>query len=198
MINPKVYFVGASGVGKTTLAQMVHERFGLPLLSGMTAKALEHTGLDFAKILSDVEAADAYQSCVWRMQLESEAVFWNSENDGFVSDRGFDILAYTAILSRVAWKMARSEELSSYIERIRRATMSGRCVVFFVRPHPEVKAACDGRRDWFLKPDVVGRVDGIVEWLLWSNEIPHVVVRDPDRRDRLASVESIVALAKKR
>lgn len=195
-VKPKVYFVGASGVGKTTLARWVATTFNLPLLSGATKNALLGTGLSFELITSDPSAGEAYQAEVWRHQLELERPYWEGEGwtgRGFVSDRGPDLLAYTSEVCRTVWQMVRAESFEPYMRRLREEA-----VVFFVRPHPEVVAAPDGRRDHFLEPRLQGRVDGVIQFILNAHDVPYIPVDTPKLLDRQRLVGRVLSLAFRR
>lgn len=186
-ILPKTYFLGASGAGKTTLARYVSETLGLPLLSGATALAREECGLTFDDIINDPKAAAVYQLAVFRHQQALEAPYWKSDEAGFVSDRGIDLLAYTAELADNARQILFGDAMQEHLTRVRH-----KALVFFVRPHPEVKAPKDGRRDMFLDPDCVHRVDGVVQFLLHAYDIPHVPITFPRLRDRMRLVHTVV------
>lgn len=190
-----VYFLGASGVGKTTLARHVVARHGNSLITGSTATAAQRVG-DPMQQLGNIEALDAYQAEVWRCQLEAEEPFWRDEQRSFVSDRGPDMLAYTAKWSRIAWQIARSEAFAAYMSRIRQ---SGRAVCFFVRPTSETlkKAAAEGRREYFLDPEWQHGVDGVVEFLLESHEIPYISIASARLKDRIRTVDTVLDLAKR-
>lgn len=186
--KPKIYMLGGSGTGKSTLAQYIHDRFGLPMLTGATRLALEAMGTTFDAIQCNAQLADEYQAMVWRKQRELEEEHWQSETTGFVSDRSLDLLAYTAKQSRVAWTMLRSEEFQHYVQRMRTA------ICFFVRPHPAVRAKSDGRRDHYLTDEWRYAVDGVIEFLLETSEVPYIVLSSPCLKDRIRTVEAAIRL----
>jgi AAA domain len=192
-MKPNVFFLGASGVGKTTLAKHVLGRWGNNLLTGVTSRAAEVSGVKPTECLGDMAALDKYQAAVWTEQIATEAPFWTTEHDCFVSDRGVDILAYTARLSRVAWQITRSDSFTAYMERLR---LSGRAVVFFVRPVPGL-VPLDGRRDFFLTPEWQHGVDGMVESMLEQHEVPYIALGSPLLKDRIRTVDTVLALAKR-
>lgn len=191
-MKPKVYIIGASGVGKTTLAKYISEKFGLPLLSGATALAHKELGTNFDQLFTDMDAADSYQLEVWRQQMRLEEPYWKLDGGGFVSDRSFDLMSYTARIASCAWQIARSDEFRTYIDRMRKDAI---CIL--IRRHPLLHVTPDGRRDRFLTPEWQLAVEGVVEYLLESNEIRYAVLDTPSWKDRVRTAEMIVSLASK-
>ncbi len=186
MSKPRAYFLGASGVGKTTLARYVSERYDVPMLSGATKLALEKVGCTFDDLLVDAKVADDFQRCVWEMQQAIERPHWE-DGCGFVSDRSIDLLAYTAKQSRVVRELMHGVTFGCYVERMKRAH------VFFVRPCEAVKAKLDGRRDRFLSPEWVWGVDAVIEFVLECEKIPYVTLGSPSLKDRVATVDAVLA-----
>ena len=183
----RVYFVGASGVGKSTLARHAAERFGLKLLPSAARQVSAELGLASAgDVFGSTDAADAFQSEVFRRQLKNES----EAGDRFVSDRAFDHVAYAAEVSLTTWQTARSEEWRGYLDSLRLSS----AVVFFVRPAPggAWPSARDGTRDRYLEPAMVHRVDGVVQYVLESNEVPYIPVLPATPRDRTRLVEWVL------
>lgn len=85
-----VYFVGASGVGKSTLARHVAQEWKLPLLSGATRQAAQAMGGFPGHLPEDLGVANAFQKAVWAAQVALESPHWSPGGEGFVSDRGFE------------------------------------------------------------------------------------------------------------
>jgi len=87
----RIAIAGSHGTGKTTLAKMLAEALGLPLLTERAREAARQAGVsDLQVLLRDPEAAERFQSLVLRLQVEGE-----DHLGKFVSDRSvYDVLAY--------------------------------------------------------------------------------------------------------
>jgi nicotinamide riboside kinase len=80
MNGPRIAFSGSAGTGKSTLAQAVAKRMGLPYIEEGMRKRVDQ-GLALYK-MNDAERRDLMRD-MWREQLEQE----QSSTEGFVSDR---------------------------------------------------------------------------------------------------------------
>lgn len=192
--GPKIYLIGASGTGKTTLAEYISIKHGFPVISGATRLAAKDLGVDFSLVTNqtctmDAQVVDSFQKSVWNHQLELERPFWDSEESAFVSDRSFDLMAYTSGVSSVTWQIYRSKDLHDYLYRMRNPFV----LVFFLRPNKKVKAKKDGRRDNFLTTEMTYRLDGVIEYILEGNEIPYVPITSPVFRDRMRTVDRLIS-----
>jgi hypothetical protein len=173
-------------VGKSTLARHFSAELELPVVTSATALARERLGLSFDDIFTDVRKADEYQSKVFACQMELEE---KNAGTGFVSDRAFDLVAYTSRLSRSLPKVVKTPEFQGYMERLRKPNVT----VFFVRPHEFVQAPRDGRRDQFLSPSWVWAVDGVIEFMLELYDVPRVVLAGSSLKDKVRTVEAVLA-----
>ena len=191
MLRPKIYLCGASGVGKTTLAKWIHETYGMPLLTGATANARQALGTTYEELQHNQELAERYQWEVFKQQRLLEQPFWAGglPNDrGFVSDRSLDLIAYTAEMAGgVLRELVNSEQFQEYVAHMRLYAAT-----FFIRPHPEVQATRDGRRDIYLTPEWVYRVDGVIHFLLLTLGIPFVPITTPIQLDRRRIVAGVI------
>lgn len=180
----RVYFCGASSVGKTTLARMVAQRRGLRLLGEVARGVLaerEYPG-GLTAMGGDLAELTAYQVQVFERQIAMERL----EGDNYVSDRAMDNLAYAAARAEpgTVARLLRSGGFPAYLERVR----SG--AVFLVRPHRDLVRA-DGVRfdaEW----DEVVRTDGAVLALLAALDVPYVPVSCRDLADRLRVVDAVL------
>jgi len=93
----RIYVCGAHSTGKTTLARHLSRELGLPLINEIARQVMAELELSFETLRVDLGQVAAYQTEVFRRQMEVEERY----PDGFVSDRTFCNLAYAARHSRV-------------------------------------------------------------------------------------------------
>ncbi len=175
----RVYLLGASGTGKTTLAKHLSRELGCEHLTGAVGNVMKRMGITFDQAMRDMELMDSFQLAIWEEQMRMERPFWENGYP-FVSDRGFDLMAYTAGQARTVAQIAESDLFQEYMRRLK----TPGTIVMLMRPHPEVKAQTDGRRDAFLSPEWVWKVDGVIEYLLESHRVPYAPVGTACFRDR--------------
>lgn len=183
----RIYFTGAHSTGKTTLARHVSEAKGLPLLTEVARTILAEMELTLPQVHSNLDTVDKFQRSICNRQIELEKT-----EQKFVSDRCFDFLAYTAAHSRIAWQIARQPMFTEYLDWLKLPEAQ----VFFVRPHKELVRE-DGLRigtDW----GSVCRIDGMIEYILESNEIPYIPLASLSLRDRWRTVDRFYRLAHKK
>jgi energy-coupling factor transporter ATP-binding protein EcfA2 len=179
----EVYFVGASGVGKSTLAGWLAAEAGLRLLASPVSDIYKKHG---------VPPGTRDTGRVLPVQREVVETLTRAHEDahragaGFVSDRSIDALVYSEdLVGRMV--------VDRWVQGIRLAgaMKSRRAVVFFVRPYFEVLRAARkedrGRRETWLHADVVNRIDELTGDYLGRWDIPYVPVHgdDLDERKRL-------------
>jgi adenylate kinase family enzyme len=73
----RIYFTGASGTGKSSLAAFVKRRHGWPILPSAVRQAMEDWGIStLDELFRDTQLADNFNLSVWRIQrkLEEEAL----------------------------------------------------------------------------------------------------------------------------
>src|SRR5581483_599359 len=88
----RIYFVGSHATGKTTMARWVSRRYGLPMITEVARGVLAELETNFDALRTDMEQVNEYQRRVFERQVATERL----QEKGFVSDRAFDNLAYTA------------------------------------------------------------------------------------------------------
>lgn len=190
----RIYFTGASGTGKSSLAAFVKRRHGWPILPSAVRQAMEDWGISsLDELFRDTQLADNFHLSLWRIQrkLEEEAL-GQDRSRHFIAERCFDCVTYAAELTRVAWQITRCQEFDSYLMNLRTRD----ALVFFVRPHHDLLAQripLDGRRDSFLHPALVYRIDGAIQFILQSHDIPHVNVADQSVREREQLVDALIS-----
>lgn len=195
-MRKRIYFVGASGVGKTTLAAHVEKKYGFPRLPSAARTTLAEFGeKDFSAVLNDRERYAAYQHAVFKRQVKMEA-----EAEGhYVSDRAFDHLVYSALYGTIAWQIARSDAYREYMTGLR-CHDDGPALFFLVRPTRAAfrQARKDGDRKEYLVWEDICRFDGCMKLLLESNEMSYVSIDTPHLNDRIRLVEAIIGMLPKR
>ena len=110
-----IYFCGAHGVGKTSLARWVADAYKLRRLGEVARTELAFREVDLAALRLDVEAISDYQRAVFLGQVAAEEAM----EPPYVSDRSFDNVAYLAHHGRGLAKLARSPEMAHYLKRVR-------------------------------------------------------------------------------
>lgn len=177
----RIYFVGAHSTGKTTLARHFAAKLGVPLLTETVRKILASREITLAKVRCDIGVACAVQDEICESQIASE-----NGCESFVSDRGFDFLAYTAEHSTNLHGMFNSLTLNTYLDRVATG------LIFFVRPHRQLLTD-DGVReatDW----DAVCRIDGMIKFVLESHGMEYVPVSMLSMQERVRLVELVIRL----
>lgn len=98
----RIAVAGSHGTGKTTLARMLADALGLPLITERAREAARQMKLeDLGVLLRDRSMAQSFQALVWELQTRAE-----EEMASFVSDRSvYDVLAYCLFygLEDTAW-----------------------------------------------------------------------------------------------
>lgn len=175
----RVYLLGASGVGKSTLSLLIQKPIGLIRLGSASRETLEEMGVNPKDFRHDLALANEFQERVWRKQEEMEKIV----GDNFISDRAFDALAYTTMQATCAWKIARSDFFARQVNELR---YGDRVFTFFIRPDRKVwQVACeqaaargDVQSHW-LDWDSVVAVDAMLKIVLESNDVPYIPVSSP-------------------
>lgn len=208
MFNVHVFFVGASGVGKSTLAEWAATQYGWPLIQSANSRSYSDRGVTPDEARRNPPLMSEIQQ---EIQLRTAARLGEAANKGsFVSDRGFDTLIYAPLLANFVDERAEQEIVS--IMKDRRAVThhpgggvtvdpadGHNAVVFYIRPHQDVLNAARrddaGRRAMFLSEETVWRMDGAINFFLFDRKMLHVVIDTPVMIDRKAIVREAIAKA---
>ncbi len=177
MTTTRVFFTGASGVGKSTLADWVGRSFGIPVLRDLTRTiAVKHGG--FEKIQSDQDARERFQIEVF----ECIAKVTTGQNHFVIDRTPLDVLAYTTRYAQCAWMLR--EKLAASLSVLRMS------IVFFVRPDPSVLTAAvkESERMKYLSQQAVHGLDGSIQTLLEMYNVPHIQIGGSDFSDRCRTV----------
>lgn len=191
----RIYFTGASGTGKTTLANYISQEYGIDSLPSAARTVISRNGLDdtrFQELLSDPARYEEFQRNVFIEQVDMEKAA-DSRLGSFVSDRCLDHLVFCALYSRNSHKIAGSEMFHEYMKKLRDMDS----VIFHVRPTwPCYHAArAEGKRLEFLDWPAMQRFDGAVEFMLEINNISRTPITSSDMRERHRIIDSVLARA---
>lgn len=167
-----VYFTGASGTGKTTLAEYVEKNYGLARIPSASREVSAKLGItnDKGEFTVGTRQYAEFQMMVCRRQLELE----KEQVVTYVSDRAFDHLAYSAVYGTNCRQIAALPEMKEYLERL----TDGRSLVFHVRPTRDVQhhAKMQHQREQFLDWEDMHKVDGIIRYIAEVNGITTVPI----------------------
>jgi len=176
----RIYFIGSHSTGKTTMARFVSRRYGLPMISEVARSVLAELEMPLDALRADIDAVNAYQRKVFERQVEVEKNY----HGGFVSDRAFDSVAYTAEHATILGDLMQTREFSEYMDWVRTG------IVFYLRPHMHLLKD-DGVRaavDW----ESVIRIDGMVKLLCEQFKIRYLPVESLNMQERVKAVEFIL------
>ena len=176
----RIYFVGSHATGKTTMARFVSKYYGVPMITEVARAVLAEMEMTLEQIRTDIELVNRYQRMVFERQIEIEKTY----KKGFVSDRAFDNLAYTAEHATILADLIESPEFKEYIEWVKGG------IVFFLRPHPSLLKE-DGVRAEVNWESVI-RIDGMVKLLLEMFRIKYLPIQTPNMQERVKIVEFIL------
>lgn len=178
----KVFFVGSHCTGKTTLARITSETYGVPMLPEVARLVLARKELDFDKLRHDPKTVHDYQLSVFREQMMVEKT-----SDCFVSDRGFDNLAYASEHSSIFQDPSVRDDAMAYLTETAQSSVSD-SKIFFVRPNKSLMKD-DGVReslDW----EAMCRIDGMVKFMLESFNMDYISINTTNIQERIRIVRS--------
>lgn len=184
MAGPRIYIMGAHSTGKTTLARYISQRWQIPLVTEVARSVLAEHELKLGHLRTDIKTVNAYQRAVYERQLAAERAV---ADGAFVSDRGFDNLAYAAMYSTITQQLMDSKLMQEWF-----ALMEG-SIIFFLRPHSSLVAE-DGTRANVNWDDLVA-IDGMVKFLLEMSGLRYLPVHAQKMQERVRIVEAVLALA---
>lgn len=194
-----VVFCGASGVGKSTLAYATAGRYGFKPLPSLTAEVYGDFGITYTEAMKDAGKLEKIQREIYRRTAARLREYADAEPPaparGFVSERGLDVQAYTALMLRGATLSDTGELPDGIAEVLRRSHV----VTVFVRPCPEILAESrsddKGRRNIFLSDEWVYRADGAIRLLLELSGVDYLNLDMPGLVDRMKLIGERCAAA---
>jgi len=165
--------VGASGVGKTTLAEYVEDRYGFVRLASSARTVMERWGISidkFDEVMSSPQRYAEFQHMVALFQIELERY----QTCSYVSDRAFDHLAYVAIYGTNARQIYEMPEMKEYLAKL----AEGKSLIFHVRPTRECQhhAKMQRKREQFLDWEDMHKVDGVIRFIAEAHGIPTIPI----------------------
>lgn len=176
----RIYFIGSHSTGKTTMARFVSRHYGLPMISEVARSVLAELEMPLDTLRADIDAVNMYQRRVLERQIEIEKNY----KGGFVSDRAFDSMAYTAEHSTILGDLMETKDFMEYMEWVRLG------IVFYLRPHHHLLKD-DGVRaavDW----ESVIRIDGMIKLLCEQFKITYLPVESLNMQERVKAVEFVL------
>lgn len=180
----RIYFTGAQSTGKTTLAGLVADRYGLPMVTGAARREQDREGKTLDEIRADPTAVDRFQLAIFEGQLSAE----EAAQGGFVADRAFDSMCYAAQHSSVASVVYRDPRFHQYIDRLRHPNVR----VFFVRPQRNMLINDHHRSANDLTWEAMCRFDAQLQLLLEMFGVPYVPVSCFLLKDRARVVYGVL------
>ena len=180
----RIYFVGSHATGKTTLCRYVSRRYGLPMITEVARAVLAELETNLDALRTDMDLVAEYQRRVFSRQVATE----RQQEDGFVSDRAFDNLAYAAEHTTIVADLLGNKDFDDYMRWVAEG------VVFFLRPHPSLLKD-DGVRagvSW----DSVVRIDGMIKLLLEQHRVRYLPVESVSMQERVRALEFVLGQKK--
>jgi adenylate kinase family enzyme len=180
----KIYFSGAHGSGKSTVARYVSQKYKLPMISECARAILSELELQIDTLRYDLDVVDQYQGQVFERQLLEESKYKN-----FVSDRSIiDCLSYSAQHSRILPDLLARIELSDYIKKLQ----DKNSILFFVRPSKDTLCA-DGVRETISWDGVIS-IDSQIKFMLEMWKIPYFQINMTNMQERTRIIDNILEL----
>ncbi len=182
----RIFLVGASGTGKSTLARAVADKLAWEYLPLSAGAAYTRHGATFASAEADPEVMQRVQTEICEDAAKAVAGAYYAGRH-FVSDRGVDYYAYSMLLCN---KPTNQMGVCAVIlaELMKRADSA----VFFCRPVPAILRAAresdSSRRSKFLTDEWVYRADGAILLLLRDRGIPFAEITGDDQAARVDTV----------
>ena len=191
----RVYCCGSSGTGKTTLCEHISNRYGFKKLPSAAREVFAGFGYaSFEALMARPEAYEEFQTRVMRRQIEMEEEF----GENFVADRCVDHFAFTALYATGLSRMYRTTSAVAYLDRLKKRSLDGSSLVFFVEPSRVVNAAAradpQGRAE-YLDYDAVNQFAGAVKFILQSNGVRYFWINTDSRPERESFVDAQIDAA---
>jgi thymidylate kinase len=174
---------GASGTGKSTLARLASERFGVRLAESQTSRIAETFG-GFSVINQDPEIRGQFQAAVRRNTYETLAGLV-ADGEPFILDRFLDNYIYQALYSDEALDLEEARGLTLLAPPDGTRALLLRPVAWI---NKVALANDNGRRGFFLDWQAVLRFDSGLEVLMKLLRVPYTSCDAVEMKQRLELV----------
>ena len=165
------------------MARYVSRVHNLPLLSEVARAIMNEEETSISSIRHDIDRVNSYQIKIFERQIVEE-----KKLKSFVSDRGFDNLAYSCEHTTIFRDMLFRPDLQKYIDGLR----SSNVIIFFIRPNKSI-IVNDGVRetvDW----DGMNKIDSYVKFMLEMWGLRHFSVESSSMQERIRLVDSVISM----
>lgn len=187
-----VHFVGASGVGKTTLAGYVAKKYGFVQLPSASRAVLRRLGVTTDEQLDQLRR-DATAYLRFQIDVATEQARMEGEcTVAFVSDRAFDNLAYFGIYGTGLRELRSAAWMGEYLRKL---TVDR--IIFHVDPSRKCWEAAvkEKQRTAFLVWEDMLRVDGALRYIAQVEGIRCIPIATDDPVERWRIVDGALAAA---
>ena len=192
----RVFLLGASGVGKSTLARALAGELGLSYEPISGQYAYQQHGVTIEHAMRDAPTMARVQVAI-ADYVGSALEALADRPDGYITDRAVDLAVYGSILG-FPHPRHKVKRVTNAMFAHPPAPLRLAVTVVFIRPDEDIlrlaRVTDGGRRNQFLTDEWVYRVDGAVCHVLRTGTIDHVEL-PPDCRDlarRVAFVKGVV------
>jgi predicted ATPase len=183
----RIYLTGAHGIGKTTVARYIAEKYKLILIPEAARLILSEQELQLSSLRSDINVVNKYQIDVFNRQLQEE-----SGKDNFVADRSIiDNLAYSAQHTDILNLSLKDKRIKQYLEKLK----LNDTIMFFVRPDKNMLLIEDGVRERPTWESVIS-IDSTIKTFLELFDIRYFQINTDNMAERIRLVDSVLSLAK--
>lgn len=193
----RVFIIGSSGVGKSTLARALAPVLGLPYVPISGQVAYQKHGVTVDQAMRDSSVMASIQRGI-ADHVGGELERLASESAGYVTDRCLDLSVYGSILG-FPHTHQKVKRVADAMFAHPPAPLALSVTVLFIRPHVDItrlaRAQDGGRRNQFLTDEWVYRVDGALCHLARTGVIPNCEEMPAEYTqisDRLAFAEEAV------
>lgn len=178
----RIILCGAQSTGKTTILNYITERFNINKVNETARSILPKYGNNLKEIRSDLDLCKSFQRDILEEQITRE----NMTEEPYISDRGLDIFAYFAMHTNDTYNILQKEYVKEYLESYK----DDGVITVFVRPEDELIENDGIRAD--LSKENIYRIDGMIKFILESNNINYIVLKSKHLNERVRVLETLL------